>query len=75
MTDILKKRDVRINQIESIIINITGRHASQLDQAGIHAMVNAVNANWDTLAGVLNNDAQRGTALATLFGKPTNSTC
>lgn len=66
MTDILEERDVRINQIESIIIDITGRHPSQLDQAGVHAMVNAVNANWDTLSGVLNNDARRGTALAIL---------
>ncbi|MBT9317513.1 hypothetical protein [Leptothoe spongobia] len=66
MSEVLQEHKVDVDQIESTIIDITGHHPSHLDQAGIHAMVNTINANWDTLSGVLNNDAQRGTALAIL---------
>ncbi|MEO0397674.1 MAG: hypothetical protein AAF243_17055 [Cyanobacteria bacterium P01_A01_bin.137] len=66
MTEVLRDHQVNVQQIESTIVDITGHHPSKLDQAGIHAIVNAVNANWDTVSGVTINDAQQGTALAIL---------
>ena len=66
MIEVLQEQRVNVTQIESTVIDITEHYPSQLDQAGIHAMANAVNANWDTLPGVLNNNAQLVTALAIL---------